>query len=831
MIKRLLPILALLLAPACFAGNTCTTTATGSNWSSSTHWTCTPAGTVPGNGDTAIISNNTTVDVNTTVGQSGPSIVLATGVYPQSTLSQSAGGGSLPAGAYRANFTNVDSGGKESAQAYESGAFTLTSTDTLIVTMPALPAGVSSRNIYLTAAAGAAGTETLYATGVTTTMYNATSASWDNGTTTQALAAPLPVNNWAIQITGGNLTLATGVTFTVHGDVRQGNYGVVLDCGSTWEYDASTSAGTTGNSYYDMAGVAYSQPNGTWTSSGSCSGSPWAITANTGGGPWGLITNVTTGYGNAGMNLAYGNISNCGSTTSVCWVLSNNTGSNGSIVLDHVIFNNVGAIYELNIPLASNLSITNVSFESSSPTYYSALPAYLVLYIGDASGTPTGTRVFTGNVFDREAYLKAQSAWTWGNNYFDQGWLDASTSSTIAFNNSFIRTPTGGSGSNNAMVTNAGNVTNSYFLEDYWPVATVSSTATSATGSTLVDSTESWTTNAYQASSSVGWFVLITGGTGAGQMRSIASNTATSLTVTLNWTTTPDATSTYSIYQGIGHFHQFSTKTGTHTGDIFDFTTVEASSNNGECFLQNAVTSVAFETSIVLADGSGLDTACSLINFGSSTSSAITVLHNTAMVGSESPFVGDYTGIAGMIASYENNLFWTFSSTASVTDGPLKLLDSGHPTTGGVQNYVSPTNADYNACWNCEAGGYSGNGYSINLTAQAGAHDVNLSGSTSASGPNFVDPTRDFLAWCKSLGITGTVPSIISTCRANMMTQNNFSGVVSGFTISALISWVTAGFAPQNSALHNTASDGTDIGAVAYQASGSVRHRASVINQ
>jgi hypothetical protein len=74
------------------------------------------------------------------------------------------------------------------------------------------------------------------------------------------------------------------------------------------------------------------------------------------------------------------------------------------------------------------------------------------------------------------------------------------------------------------------------------------------------------------------------------------------------------------------------------------------------------------------------------------------------------------------------------------------------------------------------------------------------------------------VSWCESLGVTGSIPSIVSTCRANMMSQNNFSGVPSGFTISALITYVTAGFAPQDSALHNAASDGTDIGAVAYQA-------------
>ncbi|MEK7705243.1 MAG: Ig-like domain-containing protein [Myxococcota bacterium] len=70
----------------------------------------------------------------------------------------------------------------------------------------------------------------------------------------------------------------------------------------------------------------------------------------------------------------------------------------------------------------------------------------------------------------------------------------------------------------------------------------LSRTATSGTASTLTDSTRAW-----QVDSLAGLNVLITGGTGAGQSRPIASNTATVLTVASNWTTPPDATSVYSI--------------------------------------------------------------------------------------------------------------------------------------------------------------------------------------------------------------------------------------------------------------------------------------------
>ena len=69
-----------------------------------------------------------------------------------------------------------------------------------------------------------------------------------------------------------------------------------------------------------------------------------------------------------------------------------------------------------------------------------------------------------------------------------------------------------------------------------------SGTATSASANTLVNSAKTWGTNQWS-----NYQVVITGGTGEGQVRSIASNTSTALTVSSNWTVTPDGTSTYEI--------------------------------------------------------------------------------------------------------------------------------------------------------------------------------------------------------------------------------------------------------------------------------------------
>ncbi len=70
-------------------------------------------------------------------------------------------------------------------------------------------------------------------------------------------------------------------------------------------------------------------------------------------------------------------------------------------------------------------------------------------------------------------------------------------------------------------------------------------TATAGAASTLTDGGQAWTTNEYS-----GLIIQITGGTGAGQSRTIASNTGTVITVSTAWTTNPDNTSQYSIEGG-----------------------------------------------------------------------------------------------------------------------------------------------------------------------------------------------------------------------------------------------------------------------------------------
>lgn len=68
------------------------------------------------------------------------------------------------------------------------------------------------------------------------------------------------------------------------------------------------------------------------------------------------------------------------------------------------------------------------------------------------------------------------------------------------------------------------------------------SVVASATATTLVKTGAGWTVNAWQ-----NYTVVLTGGTGAGQRRTVSSNTATQMTVSQAWTTVPDTSTTFVV--------------------------------------------------------------------------------------------------------------------------------------------------------------------------------------------------------------------------------------------------------------------------------------------
>ena len=187
---------------------------------------------------------------------------------------------------------------------------------------------------------------------------------------------------------------------------------------------------------------------------------------------------------------------------------------------------------------------------------------------------------------------------------------------------------------------------------------------------------------------------------------------------------------------------------------------------------------------------------------------------------------------AGQIASFRSNLIWQVGTPVSPSLVIKNYGDSDSPGTGYTTDALAAATADYNAyCgWTPTASGAwagiagatdvtRGTPYDTPMsgTVPPGGHDVNLGASVpdvTASGPRFVDPTRNLQTWDASLGGPGTVAHALPL----LAVQNDPSAGTydARFTTAALIAYVRAGFAPQNPSLHQAAHDGGDIGAVAW---------------
>jgi hypothetical protein len=172
----------------------------------------------------------------------------------------------------------------------------------------------------------------------------------------------------------------------------------------------------------------------------------------------------------------------------------------------------------LTLPIVSNTVGTNatitvatqgVAFTASS-TYRLLTPRWYVLNAITAAGTTTA------NVF--KFYDFALNTWTAAETGATDGIAPAAV---IGTDSKLICTP-------------------SWIGENYVSFAT--GTATAGGASTLTNSAKTWATNQW-----ANYQVRIVSGTGAGQIRTIASNTGTVLTTSAAWTANPDATSVYSI--------------------------------------------------------------------------------------------------------------------------------------------------------------------------------------------------------------------------------------------------------------------------------------------
>ena len=184
----------------------------------------------------------------------------------------------------------------------------------------------------------------------------------------------------------------------------------------------------------------------------------------------------------------------------------------------------------------------------------------------------------------------------------------------------------------------------------------------SATSTTLQDSSKSWTVNAL---SSASYKVRIFSGTGLGQVRNIASNTATTITVSYPWTVTPDSTSLYiidSLDGGNATAAATAAQTGIGTGTIFGNTLNVTAVTSGAFYPGQTLYGTGIQSSYAWVSQSG---AC----FSTASSGLVVALSQGTTLGPVS-----YTSAVGATSSGSTI---TVGSTAGLAVGMIVVVTAG----------------------------------------------------------------------------------------------------------------------------------------------------------
>jgi hypothetical protein len=192
----------------------------------------------------------------------------------------------------------------------------------------------------------------------------------------------------------------------------------------------------------------------------------------------------------------------------------------------------------------------------------------------------------------------------------------------------------------------------------------------------------------------------------------------------------------------------------------------------------------------------------------------ITATHNTCLAtpastsGGFACFSGEgSTAQAGLYPTIKDNIIWLSSSAAGYGTG-------WYNTETPVDNtFVAVGNNDI---FNITGSPYYGSSSWYSSTPGTGDLAVNPTFSGCYNGTTIAVANCNFSTWGAQQGITvSTWADIIAQFK---LMNSATPGPLSTNSIMQYYYWARQGFTPTNAALHNTASDGTDIGAIPYLA-------------
>lgn len=280
--------------------------------------------------------------------------------------------------------------------------------------------------------------------------------------------------------------------------------------------------------------------------------------------PLGYINiNATTGQVNSGSHASWSFldddliIRSCGPAFNTPYLFVYNTATDTHIPLPNTgLTGNMGSGNIMAVSTRGPTGVVAVNGNAAGTTFQiqetlrRGLTGYYVLVYREATGfyelrkiltnttalnsTITVETAFSRQITTSDSYrIFSPKVYLAGSNSIATGSFKVYDFATNAYSNLAVL-PT--------QTTNQGQLisTPSFIFNDFYSFA--SGTATGGTANTISNSAKAWTTNQWTNS-----IIIITAGTGAGQEREISSNTNTQITVSTNWTVTPDATSVYKI--------------------------------------------------------------------------------------------------------------------------------------------------------------------------------------------------------------------------------------------------------------------------------------------
>jgi len=725
----------------------------------------------------------------------------------------------------------------------------------ILVTVTASFAGVSrSVNLTVTAVAAAA-------------CVSAGSGEWNSPGTWTACNGRFPANGDTYTIAAGHtVTIPAGVTVTVgtspsgcslgvacpivgvhkgslvnagtlilRGSVSQGDSTVTLRAGSVTRFDASQSPSPTGQTYAWIFSGGFTKGNRAVLVEGSPS-SRVTIESDAGGGNGYFWT--PAGYPDQlNLTASYADFIRIGDSKNPAIQFRPGTTPTVQTLANCRFDGGGGVSWATPAPASGGWSITNTTWDHTQNSVIGSLRT-------SAASVPTaGTRVVSGNVFDRLATLSPNNA-TIDNNLFYRTFMASSgiwNDSTIwsSFTGNLVRIDSKlGDG-----YWAAGEVNNNYFLLDGPPTPLFTGTVQSVVSPagartfTITVAGQPWTARQFNTTTSQSYDFHVESGPAIGEVHNIALNETNALTLLYPPRGGDLTGATFSIYNTPENLHWGMQGPGllssVYRNNIFES---NGTSNNGDIMYLKPAGANGCEAgppatltmigNISLPSAS-LDNPGTVTHLGQCTSPGYVYQghHNTLFSGAQAGLAvaEQYASHEGTIPSWRSNITWAvadipYAGTGQQVSNPGRSTIGPYIMTNNVgraPNQSLVTLADHNAKWNLMDGraGTPGGSYDITNYGNGsfGAGDV-------SGDPQFKDWAASLYKWGQSLGLTGPRMRVVDQVLSNMRRRNE-PGFDNRFTIAALQAFIRDGMTPTHPAYRSAAHDGTDIGAVPMAAS------------